>query len=163
MSLIMTDKPYKDKETEIVDCDSKVVTTDRWALDSGLATVTMQETLVYYGYLAHEKTIDVLVIINPKEKRARYMITLSVKEHKRYEKFKKQLKKYEDSGDITRKEQFLISNFKIDLESNLQKLIHDYLPKLQATVTIKEKKLLPRWLAKVLGLKAYIKKYNEFF
>jgi len=71
----------------------KSVATDRWLLDSGLVTDSVQQNLLAFGYISSEKVKDVKIALDVNNKTVAFQIFLSSSDLKRYQAFRKRLAK----------------------------------------------------------------------
>lgn len=94
---------------------SRLIATDRWLLNSGLVTDSVQQNLLAYGYLSSEKVKNVEVSLDVKEKKIGYKIYLSKSNYRRYLRFRKRLEKKKPTIPLMQKLDFLMCLKILDL------------------------------------------------
>jgi hypothetical protein len=71
----------------------RLVATDRWLLDSGLVTDSVQQNLLAYGYLSSDRVTDVKIALDVNKKTVGYQVFLSRSDLRRYREFRERLAK----------------------------------------------------------------------
>ena len=84
-------KVVEEHKAQTEDQISRIIATDRWLLNSGLVTDSVQQNLLAYGYLSSDKVKNVEVVLDVNNKKVSYKIYLSKSNYKGYMQFRKRL------------------------------------------------------------------------
>jgi hypothetical protein len=144
----------ENKPLDGIDFVEKSVTTDRWLLNTGVITSSVENNLVLYGYLSSPDVLDVHIELNVEAKTIHYTLSMAKNDVKKYQKFLKRHNKYKDSKSLWGKyQQLRLLKYRLlDVEANIQHFIKDYLPEFKVNITLKAQKVAPRWLAWLFGM-----------
>lgn len=108
---------------------TETVGSDRWLLENGLISESVQQHLVAFGWLSSDFVSDVEVILDTKNKQVTYKVVLNKQGYKKYLQFKKWLpKKPKTIFGMYLKLRAVRDAIKINVEANLQRFVSDYLP-----------------------------------
>lgn len=132
--------PNKEHVPQTLEEIEQLVGTDRWLMNSGLVTESVQQNLLLYGYLSSSLVDDVEVEIKPAEKWIKFQLYMKRKNLKKYSRFAKAWAKY--GGDVTslwgkwRKLRLCRHGVYMNIDRNLRKLVGDYLPNFKVLIEV---------------------------
>lgn len=109
---------------------SKIISTDAFLFRNKMATESLQEHLIAYGYLCHFGVTGVEASIDFENKKLYYKLKLRPKHIKQYIKFRKKWEKY--FSPITtwqkiQKVKLIKKSYLININDNLKKLLEQYI------------------------------------